>query len=83
MDLFPAVSSKPGTGVPQLSLGVGESLYGGGLVAAMLLFALGMWWAAIGIATFLLEFWRGYLKFNMGFWSFVSYISWYLLRFSH
>lgn len=70
MTLFPRISSSPTTGVPQLTFGVGEAFYGAGMVAALLLFALGIWWAVIGTATFLLEWKRGYLKFNMGFWSF-------------
>lgn len=72
LTLFPAVSQLPNTGVPQLTLGVGEALYGSGLVVALLLWALGMWWTIIGVATFLNEYMRGYVKFNMGFWSFVS-----------
>jgi tellurite resistance protein TehA-like permease len=70
MLLFPRISSTPTTGVPQLTIGVGEAFYGAGMVAALLLFALGIWWLMMGTATFFLEWKRGYLKFNMGFWSF-------------
>ncbi|PWN33397.1 uncharacterized protein FA14DRAFT_161273 [Meira miltonrushii] len=70
MTLFPRISSTPNTGVPQLTLGVGEAFYGAGMIAALLLFALGIWWMVMGTATFLLEWNRGNLKFNMGFWSF-------------
>lgn len=70
MTLFPRISSTPNTGVPQLTFGVGEAFYGAGLIVALLLFALGIWWTVMGTATFLHEWNRGNLKFNMGFWSF-------------
>jgi tellurite resistance protein TehA-like permease len=71
LQLFPRISTPAGqSGVTQLTLGVGEALYGTGLVIALLLFALGIWWAVIGTATYIREQRSGNISFNMGFWSF-------------
>jgi tellurite resistance protein TehA-like permease len=72
LSLFPNISSPVTSGVPQLTIGVGQAIYGAGLITALMLFALGMWWALIGTATFAREWIHGRLNFNMGFWSFVS-----------
>lgn len=55
-----------------MTMSVGQAIYGAGLVSALMLFALGMWWAVIAIGTFARQWHRGHIKFNMGFWSFVS-----------
>lgn len=70
LTLFPSISSASGSGVPQLTFGVGEAIYGAGLITALMLFALGVWWMMLGIATFIREWRSGDLKFNMGWWSF-------------
>ncbi|PWN51040.1 hypothetical protein IE53DRAFT_343002 [Violaceomyces palustris] len=67
LKLFPKVSTLPGNGVTQL-ISVGQALYGAGLVSALLLFGLGVWWLLIGVMTLLREVRRGRLKFNMGWW---------------
>lgn len=72
LTLFPSISSTLTSGVPQLTLGVGQAIYGAGLITALMLFALGIWWAIIGIATFIRSWVMGHLTFNMGWWSFVS-----------
>ncbi|PWN90708.1 hypothetical protein FA10DRAFT_267153 [Acaromyces ingoldii] len=68
--LFPIISNPATSGVPKLTYTVAEAFYGAGLVAALLLWALGMWWAVIGLATFLRQLSKGHLSFNMGWWSF-------------
>lgn len=66
--LFPTISTPASTsGVPQL-FSVGQALYGAGLISAMLLFGLGIWWLAIGVFTIIRELKRGKLGFNMGWW---------------
>lgn len=68
LDLFPTISRpSPPSGVPQL-FSVGQALYGAGLISAMLLFGLGIWWLAIGLFTIVRELKRGKLGFNMGWW---------------
>lgn len=68
LHLFPNISRpSPPSGVPQL-YNVGEALYGAGLISAMLLFGLGIWWLAIGLFTIVRELKQGKLKFNMGWW---------------
>lgn len=64
--LFPIISNPATSGVPKLTYTVAEAFYGAGLVAALLLWALGMWWAVIGLATFLRQLSKGHLSFNMG-----------------
>ncbi|KAJ1036083.1 hypothetical protein NDA18_000228 [Ustilago nuda] len=58
---------SPASGVAQL-YSVGQALYGAGLISAMLLFGLGIWWLAIGLLTIIRELKRGKLQFNMGWW---------------
>ncbi|KAN0064150.1 Plasma membrane sulfite pump involved in sulfite metabolism [Thecaphora frezii] len=65
--LFPRIATRPDSGVTQL-VNVGEALYGAGLISALLLFGLGVWWLAIGLLTILRETQRGRLPFNMGWW---------------
>ncbi|SPO31962.1 related to SSU1 - plasma membrane sulfite pump [Ustilago trichophora] len=68
LHLFPTISTPASSsGVPQL-LSVGQALYGAGLISAMLLFGLGIWWLAIGVFTIVRELKRGKLGFNMGWW---------------
>lgn len=68
LHLFPNISRpSPPSGVPQL-FSVGQALYGAGLISAMLLFGLGIWWLAIGLFTMIRELKRGKLGFNMGWW---------------
>ncbi|SPC68134.1 related to SSU1 - plasma membrane sulfite pump [Ustilago sp. UG-2017b] len=68
LHLFPNISQpSPPSGVAQL-YSVGQALYGAGLISAMLLFGLGIWWLAIGLFTIIRELKRGKLKFNMGWW---------------
>ncbi|SJX66621.1 related to SSU1-plasma membrane sulfite pump [Sporisorium reilianum f. sp. reilianum] len=68
LHLFPAISTPAASsGVPQL-FSVGQALYGAGLISAMLLFGLGIWWLAIGVCTIVRELKRGKLGFNMGWW---------------
>lgn len=67
--LFPTISSVPGTGVAQLSLPVGQSLFGAGLLGALMLWALGIWWLFLAVATLISELRRGRLRFNMGWWA--------------
>jgi hypothetical protein len=74
LTLFPSISSAANTGVPQLTLGVGQAIYGAGIVTALMLFALGCWWAVVGSATFIREWIKGSLTFNIGMWGFVSII---------
>ena len=65
--LFPDIATRPGTGVPNL-VSTGSALYGAGLVSALLLFGLGVWWLIIGLCTIVVERRRGRLAFNMGWW---------------
>ena len=68
LHLFPTISTPASSsGVPQL-FSVGQALYGAGLISAMLLFGLGIWWLAIGVFTIVRELKRGKLGFNMGWW---------------
>ncbi|KAJ1020998.1 hypothetical protein NDA13_005627 [Ustilago tritici] len=68
LHLFPNISQpSPPSGIPQL-YSVGQALYGAGLISAMLLFGLGIWWLAIGLFTIIRKLKRGKLKFNMGWW---------------
>ncbi|TKY86886.1 hypothetical protein EX895_004174 [Sporisorium graminicola] len=68
LHLFPTISTPASSsGVPQL-FSVGQALYGAGLISAMLLFGLGIWWLAIGVFTIIRELKRGKLGFNMGWW---------------
>uniref|UniRef100_V5EUW0 Malic acid transporter n=2 Tax=Kalmanozyma brasiliensis (strain GHG001) TaxID=1365824 RepID=V5EUW0_KALBG len=68
LELFPTISTPASSsGVPQL-FSVGQALYGAGLISAMLLFGLGIWWLAIGVFTIIRELKRGKLGFNMGWW---------------
>ncbi len=68
LHLFPTISTPTSTsGVPQL-FSVGQALYGAGLISAMLLFGLGIWWLCIGLFTIIRELRRGKLGFNMGWW---------------
>lgn len=68
LHLFPVISTPAASsGVPQL-FSVGQALYGAGLISAMLLFGLGIWWLAIGAFTIVRELKRGKLGFNMGWW---------------
>ncbi|CDS01269.1 hypothetical protein [Sporisorium scitamineum] len=68
LKLFPTISTPASSsGVPQL-FSVGQALYGAGLISAMLLFGLGIWWLAIGVLTIIRELKRGKLGFNMGWW---------------
>lgn len=66
LKLFPTIADRPSTGVPQLEQ-VGLALYGAGLVLALLLWGLGVWWLLIGVATFIRERRRGKLPFNVSF----------------
>ncbi|CAO1618669.1 unnamed protein product [Jaminaea pallidilutea] len=66
--LFPTISTRPGSGVQELSLPVGQALFGAGLVGALLLWGLGIWWFALAILTLIRELRRGRLQFNMGWW---------------
>jgi tellurite resistance protein TehA-like permease len=56
------------TNTAELTLPVGQALFGAGLLGALMLWALGMWWFMLGIATLLRELKRGRLTFNMGWW---------------
>ncbi|PWZ00444.1 hypothetical protein BCV70DRAFT_199721 [Testicularia cyperi] len=67
LGLFPAVSTRDGSGVRQL-ISVGEALYGAGLISALLLWGLGIWWLFIGLLTIARELRNGKLGFNMGWW---------------
>ncbi|SNX88082.1 related to SSU1 - plasma membrane sulfite pump [Melanopsichium pennsylvanicum] len=68
LHLLPIISTPASSsGVPQL-FSVGQALYGAGLISAMLLFGLGIWWLAIGLFTIVRELKRGKLGFNMGWW---------------
>ncbi len=68
LQLFPLISTPASSsGVPQL-FSVGQALYGAGLISAMMLFGLGMWWLVIGVCTIIRELSHGKLGFNMGWW---------------
>lgn len=68
LHLLPTISTPASSsGVPQL-FSVGQALYGAGLISAMLLFGLGIWWLCIGVFTIIRELKRGKLGFNMGWW---------------
>ncbi len=68
LQLFPVISvPASSSGVPQL-FSVGQALYGAGLISAMMLFGLGMWWLVIGVCTIVRELSHGKLGFNMGWW---------------
>ncbi|CAO1620064.1 unnamed protein product [Parajaminaea phylloscopi] len=66
--LFPVISTEPGTGVPNLTLPVGQALFGAGLLGALLLWAFGIWWLFLAVATLVREVRRRRIGFNMGFW---------------
>ncbi|PWN39218.1 C4-dicarboxylate transporter/malic acid transport protein [Ceraceosorus guamensis] len=75
--LFPVISSlalpTPGTGhgdgVPLLTYGVAQALYGAGLVGALHLVGLGGWFCLLAIAIVFREATQERLKFNLGFWA--------------
>lgn len=67
--LFPTISSSPSSGVKELTLPVGQALFAGGLLGALMLWGLGVFWAFIAIGTVAREFRRGAIKFSLGFWS--------------
>ncbi|KAJ9477224.1 putative Sulfite efflux pump SSU1 (putative) [Pseudozyma hubeiensis] len=67
LHLFPTISTPASSGVPQL-FSVGQAFYGAGLISAMFLFGLGIWWLCIGVFTIIRELKRGKLGFNMGWW---------------
>ncbi|KDN53047.1 hypothetical protein K437DRAFT_219544 [Tilletiaria anomala UBC 951] len=69
MKLFPYISRPvERTGIPQL-FDVGQAMYAAGLIGALFLWALGIWWLMIAMLTILRERKEGRLPFNMGWWS--------------
>jgi tellurite resistance protein TehA-like permease len=76
--LFPTISALPSSeassvgnqltyaGASQLGFPVGQALFAAGLLGALMLWAFGMWWMALGIMTVIRETRRGKLTFNMG-----------------
>lgn len=48
---------------------MGIALHAAGLLAGLLLWALGIWWFVLALLTIGRERYRGHLPFNMGWWS--------------
>ncbi|CEH16175.1 hypothetical protein CBOM_06041 [Ceraceosorus bombacis] len=66
---LPVPGTGHGNGVPLLTYGVAQALYGAGLVGALHLVGLGAWFCLLAIAIVFREATQERLKFNLGFWA--------------
>ncbi|PWN30340.1 hypothetical protein BDZ90DRAFT_244955 [Jaminaea rosea] len=69
LKLFPTISTRPGSGVTELALPVGQALFASGLLSALMLWAYGIFWTFIAAGTIIREFRRGSVAFSIGWWS--------------